>query len=187
MGATSDTGVVMADEGLVAGVQWLRISEIGEMWSPQLGIPRGVIERELRFGLFKIEQGAADMRERLNAPPDEASLPSVETLVARDFIERFCTESEEWQLPEFWFEMKRRDSQGPSYPGRPSVMRAIVQELEARAERDELEDTLAEQARQLSSWAEAEFPGKQTPKPGATENGIRLAYRLAKRGERRPH
>jgi len=167
-------------------LQWLTVAELAEAWAPELApMPVSAIKRELLFGLYKIQQ-LGDMREPLERLPDPKDLPPEDTLISRKFIERFCTESEEWQLPAFWFEYKEMEI-GPSFPGRPSIMRAIVQELCERHERGELCETVSEQAHQLQNWAKQNLPTNvQLPTVRTIENGIRAQFRLLSRGEQRP-
>lgn len=157
-------------------VNWLSVREIAEIWSPELGIPASMIEREMRIALYKMEIDYPWDTE-INVNPDTVDLPSPETLIDRDFIERFH-DKQLWKLPDFWF---KDLPTGPSFPGRPSVMTAIVQELEARARKHELAPSLSEQSRQLSDWAKEKFPGQQTPQPNSTANGIRTAYNALRR------
>lgn len=155
----------------LTNVNWLSVREIAEIWSPELRIPASTIEREIRIALYKLEI-EYPWEKQIAVNPDAVDLPSSNTLIDRDFIERFH-DKQLWKLPDFWF---KNLPTGPSFAGRPSVMTAIVQELEDRAERYELAPTLAEQSRQLSDWAQRKFPGTQTPKPKSTANGIRMAY-----------
>ena len=170
-------------------VQWLSVEQVAKLWAPKLDILEGVIVDEMRRALYKIERakmGAMGIKEamlqKLDHLPSEKDLPSKDTLIDRAFIENFCSK-EDWALPEFWF---KGLPTGPSFPGRPSIMSAIVQELEAIAREGKLRQTLAQQARDLESWARATFSGKQTPKALAIENGVRIAYRVLKK-EFQPH
>lgn len=169
-------------EGPFDNVQWLTISELAELWEPELKIPKSVIARELRLGVYKLhlaKEGKANfaaLTKPLDVPPTESELPSLDTLIERNFIERFC-DKELWAMPSFW---QSASDPGPSFPGRPSVMSAVAQELERQAKSGELKATLAEQSRVLADWASHRFPGKQTPKPTSIENGIRAAYRIIK-------
>lgn len=166
-------------------IQWLTIAELAEAWAPELTpLPKAVIQRELQMGLYKLHN-EMDLREPLKDPPPFADLPSQDTLISRDFVERFCTESEELSLPSFWFDMKAKQK-SPSFPGRPSIMRAIVQELEVRAESGNLAVTLAEQSRQLEEWAATNLKGQHIPTAKTIESGVRLAYAAFKRGAKRP-
>lgn len=159
-------------------VNWLTVHEISNMWAPELGMPASVVERELRIALYKLEVDYA-LNEPLDVNPDTVDLPPPETLVSREFIERFH-DKEAWKLPDFWF----KDLPfSPSFPGRPSVMAAIIQELRERALREEMAATLAAQGRVLSDWAKARFPAKQTPTPKAVENGIRLVFNTLKKDQ----
>lgn len=160
----------------LSNVNWLSVREIAEIWSPELGIPASTIEREMRIALYKLEI-EYPWGKQIDVNPNAVDLPSPDTLIDRDFIERFH-DKQLWKLPDFWF---KDLPTGPSFAGRPSVMAAIVQELEARARRYELAPSLAEQSRQLSDWAQQTFPGKQTPQPDSTANGIRVAYNALRR------
>lgn len=66
---------------------------------------------------------------------------------------------------------------GPSYVGRPSVMAAVIQEMNRRNEADprELLPTITKEAKHLVTWAEKKFPGVQTPKMEGMRNSIRRA------------
>ncbi|MFN3129457.1 hypothetical protein [Roseibium sp.] len=160
-------------------IQWLTLQEVSELWAPQLKIPPSVILRELQFAFFKIER-EYDYLEPLKDAPLKEDLPSAETLINRDFVERFHSK-QKWQLPSFWFEGLPTE---PSFPGRPSVMSAIVQELTRRRKTREMLSTLAAEARFLEQWANQEFPGEQTPRARSIENGIRSTYGALKRGPR---
>lgn len=163
-------------KALFNNVNWLSVKEIAEMWSPQLKISPSTIERELRIALYKLEQ-EYPFDKPIDINPDTVDLPSPDTLIDRNFIEQFH-DKQLWKLPDFWFEDLPT---GPSFAGRPSVMAAIVQELEERARKYELAPNLAEQSRQLSDWAKQTFPDKQTPQPNSTANGIRMAYNALRR------
>jgi len=65
---------------------------------------------------------------------------------------------------------------GPSFVGRPSLMRAVEQEMRGRAERGELCAKLAEECRVLAAWVREAFPNHQTPGAKAIENGLRSVY-----------
>lgn len=67
-----------------------------------------------------------------------------------------------------------------SYPGRPSIMNAIKEQMHKRASEGKLELTLAEEARKLMDWVEREYPGVQTPQEKSLENGIRESYKKLK-------
>lgn len=156
-------------------VNWLSVREVSKLWAPQLQIPASAIERELQIALYKLEK-KYPFDKPIDVNPDTVDLPSAETLIDRDFIERFH-DKELWKLPDFWFDDLPT---GPSFPGRPSVMCAIVQELKARAKRDELAETLAAEARVLSAWASKTFPGQQTPTSRTVENGVRMVFKTLK-------
>ena len=56
------------------------------------------------------------------------------------------------------------ERRAPSFPGRPSIMQAIIAHMRERAERQELASTLSAEARELEHWARLTFPGQQVPK-----------------------
>lgn len=163
-------------------VQWLTVTELAELWKDELKIPKETIERELQMGLYKLEKSCmgegswAELQEPLKKPPKEEDLPPKSTLVNREFIEKFCGK-QYWALPEFFFTTTTKQ---PAFPGRPSIMSAIVQELEPLAQQGKLEDTLASQSRKLEDWANKKWPGKQTPTAKSIANGIRTAYNALK-------
>jgi hypothetical protein len=72
------------------------------------------------------------------------------------------------------------ERRAPSFPGRPSVMRAIEQEMRRRAGRGELQDKLSEECKHLEEWAENEFEGQQTPKWRSIANAVRNLYKQLK-------
>lgn len=104
-------------------------------------------------------------------------LPPVDALMTKIEIEKFCEKQGYWPLPTFWFE---EAEQRRSFPGRPSIMNAIVQQLQQSAAANELCASLAEQARQLEKWATFAYPKVQTPKAKAIENAVRNLYRQLK-------
>lgn len=165
-------------------VQWLTISEISELWSKQLNVPQAVVQRELRYGIYKIEKFASgelrgsydELKKPLSEPPPEADLPSSETLLTKEFLERFA-DKQSWMLPNFWFDDWPLDN---AYPGRPSLKNAVAVELKRVAETGELAPTLAEQARYLEEWARKTFPAAQTPTVKTVENQIRMMYNQLK-------
>ncbi|MEO5333001.1 MAG: hypothetical protein H7839_13360 [Magnetococcus sp. YQC-5] len=69
---------------------------------------------------------------------------------------------------------------GASYPGRPSVMNAVEQEMRRRDEAKEMMSILAREANALSAWAKEKFPGQQTPTPKAIQNALRDLHRTLK-------
>lgn len=157
--------------------QWLTLREVSELWAPELNRPASLILRELRFAMYKLEQDYP-YSEPLTELPPEDQLPSPDELIDRDFIERF-NDKQIWKLPKFWFADLPT---GPSFPGRPSIMSAIVQQLEQRSQQGEMLDTLAAESRALEAWAKDAHPGQQTPTTRSIENGIRTAYNQLKRG-----
>lgn len=70
--------------------------------------------------------------------------------------------------------------QQESFPGRPSLMAAIKEEMKRRRKDGELEDSLAAECRSLASWAENKFPGHQTPTNRTIENSLRRVFKSIK-------
>lgn len=157
--------------GSLQNVHWLTIAELADLWAPELKIPASTVAREMQIALYKLEH-EYPYNQPIDVNPAEIDLPSLEAVVDRDFIERFH-DKQMWKMPEFWFDSRVA---GPSFPGRPSIMTAIVQELQRRHDDGEMLETLAAESRALTTWAANNFPGQQTPKPRSTQNGIRFAY-----------
>jgi hypothetical protein len=156
-------------------VRWLSIKEIADLWAPEIGVPSSIIERELKLGKINLPR----LREGLGLISDfPEALPSPEDIITRDELNDFCEKEGHWARPVFWF---GGEVQPPSFPGRPSIMAAIVQELNKTAEAGELQLTLAAQARTLNEWARNVFPGAHTPTAKAIENGIRRYFNNYKR------
>ena len=161
---------------MIGNVNFLTVRAVSELWENSLNIPASIIERELRVALFKLEKNYP-FHENVKVIPSEKELPPPDTIIDRKFIEKFC-DKEGWKLPAFWFNDLPT---GPSFPGRPSKMSAIVQELRKRAEEGNLAETLAEESRQLCEWARERFPGEQTPTDKTIANGIRSTYHILKK------
>src|SRR5262245_15713605 len=123
----------------LAKVQWLSIAELVEMWAPEIAVPRELMIRELRYGLYKYERSRQNHPEfvcgqPLKKQPPENELPPVdEPLLYKEFMLAFC-EKQGWPLPRSWPYIEGK----PRGAGRPAKMNAIVQELRRRAERCEL-------------------------------------------------
>lgn len=62
-------------------------------------------------------------------------------------------------------------------PGRPTLRPYIMAEFRRRANADELEKTLARQARVLRAWVKRAHPEKAPPQVRSIENMIRAEYR----------
>jgi hypothetical protein len=158
--------------GNLRNVQWLTVSELAELWAPELKIPASTIAREMQIALYKLEI-KYNYSDPINVNPADVDLPSLDTLVDREFIDSFH-DKQIWKMPSFWFDARVAE---PSFPGRPSLRSAIVQELRRRHETGEMLETIAAESRALSTWAENSFPGQQTPTPKTTENSIRTVYK----------
>lgn len=79
-------------------VQWLSIEEVAEQWAPQLKLQKTVIQRELQYAMYKLERAKTgehcnydEMKRPLDEAPAPKDMPSPETLLNREFIERFAT------------------------------------------------------------------------------------------------
>jgi hypothetical protein len=107
-------------------------------------------------------------------PQGQAALKGVEFY--KDMVELWCLDQGH-VLPQFWF--KEEDRMG--LPGRPSISNRILSQLKLRFEQNELQNTLAAQARVLHEWASNNLGHKQQiPKPQSIENIIRGDYRRLK-------
>jgi hypothetical protein len=158
-------------------VRWLTIKEIAELWSPEIGIPSSIILRELQASVINIPRlvGGEPLVEELPADED---LASEDTRLDKSHVGLFCEKQGHWPKPRFWFGPQKHPL---GFVGRPSVMPAIVQELERRAAANQLEDTLADQSRELARWAKSKLPGEQVPTARTIENNIRLRFKVLKR------
>lgn len=157
--------------GYLRNVQWLSVAELADLWAPELKIPASTIAREMQIALYKLEH-EYPYNQPIDVNPAEIDLPSLDTLVDRDFIDSFH-DKQIWKMPSFWFDQRVGE---PSFPGRPSVMTAIVQELRRRHENGEMQPTIAAESQALSVWATNRFQGQQTPTDRSTANGIRMVY-----------
>jgi hypothetical protein len=154
-------------------IRQFSISEIAELWSHEVEEPpRSAIERELRLYVVNAPR-LRDGLQLIDPIPDDANLPPSTTRLTRDQVAEFC-DKQRWPKPRFWF---GDESQGASFAGRPSYMRAIVQELHDRAQAGALNETLAGQSRDLKAWVDQQYPRVQTPTARTIENGIRNEYR----------
>lgn len=61
-------------------------------------------------------------------------------------------------------------------PGKPSIKHLILGEFRRRATADEVQPTLAAEARALHEWAKREHTQAPTPTPRTIQNHIRLEY-----------
>jgi|SRR5689334_4066986 len=155
-------------------VRVLSISEIAELWAQEAEErPRSLIERELRIFLLnrpRLSQGEGPIQPI----PEDDQLPPATGRLSKSDLEEFCAK-QGWTKPRFWF---GRVTDGPGFPGRPTIMRAIVQELERRAEAGQLSETLTDQATELVAWANERLPPGPIPIPGtrSVANAIRKIY-----------
>jgi hypothetical protein len=153
-----------------------------------------------------------DMRERIYLPRDTAAwtpevisdacgalarcelddyddsirtiFPSLE--VTKEDFGMFC-EARGYERPAFWF---GRDgatgSKSASFPGRPSIMRALEIEIRRRADARQLAPHLRDEARVLHDWAKQTHAGRQVPGVRAIENALRDVYRQLRGPQGRP-
>lgn len=162
----------------LAKVQWMTISEMAELWAPQLKLPATTIERELRFALYKIlksrEQEAGSfeaMMVPLDKLPPEEELPRSDELVSKEFIEKFCRK-QTWLLPKFWTATLPKRKRG-----RPDLMQPVMEEMQRRALSELLRPTLAAECRELHQWAKENLPREQVPAAKSIQNKANSAYR----------
>jgi len=105
--------------------------------------------------------------------------------VTKEDFGMFC-DARGYERPAFWF--GRDGATGPksaSFPGRPSIMRAIEIEMRRRANAGQLAPQLRDEAQALQDWAKYTHADQQVPGVGAIENALRSVYRQL-RGARRP-
>jgi hypothetical protein len=172
---------------LLGPVRWLTIKEIAELWAQELKIPESIIERELKLGVINITRLRRG-QGLINEIPS-SKLPKSDTLMTRRDVEEFCAKQSPWPYPQFLFPGRQENAR--SYPGRPSVMRAIVQHLRDLADANRLEKDLTSQARVLENWIRNELTSRwhdsfQCPTARTIENGIRSAYRWHKASSNQP-
>ena len=165
---------------------WLRIPDVANVWAKETHEPSYIIEAHLYeywqewisevgidFDADEWRFARAEMYDDPGLLEDLNDLPPAADIeINRTYVKGFCFQKK-FPLPEFWF---GKDPRLPSFPGRPSIMRAIKKELARRAAAGELEDTLASQCRALGSWAGSRYSGAQIPKARSIENGIRSDY-----------
>ena len=163
-------------------VQWLTVGELAELWAPELAIPKSIVVQELRLALYKLDKSGLPLndqlfcyekfKQQLSNRPEDHELPAPSRTIDREFVKAFCGK-EIWHLPSFWFE---KQTNQPSFPGRPSIMAAIQNELNNLAASGKLEPMISTQAEILHTWAKDNFPADQIPTIKTIENGIRLPY-----------
>jgi hypothetical protein len=85
------------------------------------------------------------------------------------------------------FEPKHRNASPPTTaiyqtgsPGRPTSKGLIEMEFQARAKRNETEETLRQEATALSAWLTKEHPRAPRATPKAIENALRQKFRALK-------
>lgn len=164
----------------LAKVRWMTIAQLAEKWAPELELPRGILEDELRrsfINLPRLAQGKG-LVEQL---PSEDKLPPLTQQVERGHVRAFC-KKQWWPLPAFWF---GEQNEGPSYPGRPSIMNSIKEEMKLRAAKGKLKPRIGEEANELFIWSQGRFVGEQIPTTRTIENGIRVFYRQLKPSNQR--
>jgi hypothetical protein len=150
-------------------VQWLTVAEIAQLWAEELKVPSSTIEREIRIALLKLEKHYP-FHQDIDFQPKEEELPTRDTMVERGFVIEFSGK-QYWKLPSFWF---TDPPKGPSFPGRPSVMNAIVHKLQQIAETEQLKPSLAEQEGIWNHGSTRSFPTsiRQKPRLSKMESGL---------------
>lgn len=73
---------------------------------------------------------------------------------------------------------KLADSIG--FPGRPTLMKAIIAEMKRRAENGQMQLKISHEAEHLEDWVDKKYPATQTPKKKSIENAIRTEYEKLK-------
>ena len=135
-------------------VRFLTIREIAELWSPELGIPQPIVERELQISIINLAPDR-DWREEglIDEIPTDEDLPPVTLRIGPEHIRTFCEkQGPPWSPPTFWFVPDVAERRGR---GRPTQMHELLEEMEERARRGELEDNVTDEARCLQAWAVA--------------------------------
>lgn len=169
---------------------YLTIREIAELWSAESGEAREVVERALmeRAEALSFEEWQfmeAESEEHMallvHAPDFMGRLPiTPNSVFQRRYLKIMC-EQRGLPLPKFWFpEGRASEADTESFPGRPSVMKAIKMELEKRATAGKLRSLVTDEAKSLAAWADEQFPKEQTPKPRSIANAIRDRFRELK-------
>jgi hypothetical protein len=154
-------------------VRWLSIEQIAKLWGDEVGYDPKIIQHELQLGLLNLPRIEAGLRPLDKLPPAE-ELPPIETHFSRDDIPKFC-DKQGWPVPGFWFGREVREK---GYAGRPAKKkRAILQELERRAQAGELHNRVRAEAQYLSEWAAEKFPDEEVATPRTIENNIRERHR----------
>nr|VFJ42644.1 MAG: hypothetical protein BECKFM1743A_GA0114220_1000124 [Candidatus Kentron sp. FM]VFJ43378.1 MAG: hypothetical protein BECKFM1743C_GA0114222_1000124 [Candidatus Kentron sp. FM]VFK05521.1 MAG: hypothetical protein BECKFM1743B_GA0114221_1000124 [Candidatus Kentron sp. FM] len=86
--------------------------------------------------------------------------------------------SEGWMFAHFRINGNIQPEQPkPSFPGRPSLMASVKQEMRRRAERGELLSSLRKEAFFLEEWAKTNHPEQQTPTAKTIKNALHAFYR----------
>jgi hypothetical protein len=155
-------------------VRWLRLDEIADLWSVEIGVAPSIILRELRLALINLPR-LAEGKGLIEEIPSQ--LPAPDSLMSQEEMYGFCEKEGHWPRPKFWFGESMNTT---SFPGRPSIMSAILQELDRAHKNGELKDSLAKQSRALVQWASEVFPANQRPTVKTTENNIRHIYKAYK-------
>src|SRR5262249_31881769 len=98
----------------------------------------------------------------------------------------FC-DARGYERPAFWFGRgKAPTPKSASFPGRPSIMRAVETEMRRRANGGRFAPQLRDEARALQDWAEHTHAEQQVPGVGAIENALRSVYRQLRGHAGRP-
>ncbi len=157
-------------------VNSLTIQEIARRWQKERpGESVDVIETMLiEAHVYRTFVGGPHPPEvvALRTKPDQIRL-------TRDELRAIC-KSEDISPPRFWF---GRDPKLKSFPGRPSVMAAIEEQMRKRSVAGELCETVTEESRYLETWAKKEMPGVHTPTAKTIRNRLGGVYRELKMKE----
>ena len=156
-------------------VRILTISEIVQLWSQEINVPASTIERELKASIINLPR-LAEGKPLIEEFPSEDSLPPSDARLSKSHIGLFA-EKQGWPKPRFWF----GEVHEQSFPGRPSISRALVQELERLDAVGQRSSTIAEQSRILARWASDNFRSDQVPSVKGLENLLRDRFNELKR------
>ena len=106
--------------------------------------------------------------------------------VTKEDFRMFC-DARGYERPAFWFGRgKAPGSKSASFPGRPSIMRAIETEMRRRANAGQLAPQLRDEAQALQDCAKHTHADQQVPGVRAIENALRSVYRQLRGARRAP-
>lgn len=134
-------------------VRWLTLEEIAELWSRASSHPKSVILEQLRLAVLNLPRLRRGEPLIPSRPPDHELPDPNTTRMSREEVQEFCAK-QPWALPRFWFAA----APGRGRVGRPSLAPQILQEMERRAEADELESTISAEGVSLLEWVRQAHP-----------------------------